>query len=125
MLRQHERHTSVRGTENDTSHEETEPLPSSILVRLLYVISTVIISLLVLRFLLTLLGANQANTFAQLIYNASQPFVAPFQGLFSYKSQYGGARFEVETLIAAAVYAIAAALITTVLMIPRRIDTSL
>jgi len=62
--------------------------------------------LLAIRFVLSLLGANQNNGFANFIYNLTYPFVVPFFGLFGYTFQYGIARFEFETLVAMAVYAL-------------------
>lgn len=74
--------------------------------RIIYIIGGTIMGLLAIRFLLSLLGANQANGFANLIYSLSYPFAAPFFGLFSYSAQLGVARFEFETLVAIAVYAL-------------------
>ncbi len=76
--------------------------------RIVYFISGVITALLALRFVFALLGANPSNAFANFIYTASRPFVAPFFGLFNYQSHYGVSRFELETLIAMAVYALVA-----------------
>lgn len=63
--------------------------------------------LLALRFCLRLLGANRDNTFAQVIYGFSEPFVAPFSTLFvSPVFGHGSNIFDVNLLIAIAVYAI-------------------
>lgn len=86
-----------------------------LLARLVYVVSGVIIALLLFRFVLTLFGANPNNAFADFIYSASHPFASPFFGLFGYTPQIGTARFELETLIAAAVYAIVAWLLVRLL----------
>ncbi len=80
----------------------------NMVARVIYTISAVITSLLALRFLLSLLGANPANSFANLIYSLSRPLVAPFFGLFNYNAQLGIARFEFETLIALIVYGLLA-----------------
>lgn len=76
--------------------------------RIIWYIAGVILTLLAFRFVLILLGANRNNGFAEFIYSASNPLVAPFYGLFGYDLQYGVARFEVYTLVAMAVYAIIA-----------------
>lgn len=60
----------------------------------------VLLSLLAMRFVLSLLGANPANVFASFIYNVTHPFVAPFFSLFNYQEQFGAVRFEFETLVA-------------------------
>lgn len=63
--------------------------------------------LLVLRFFLRLAGANTQNTFAQFIYNLSEPFVAPFSTLFVSPVTAGGASiFDLNVLIAMVVYAL-------------------
>ncbi|HEU5374880.1 MAG TPA: YggT family protein [Ktedonobacteraceae bacterium] len=62
--------------------------------------------LLVLRFFFRLLGASQDNSFTQFLYNLSQVFVAPFNGIFH--DQILGTRsvFELSTLVAMLVYAL-------------------
>jgi uncharacterized protein YggT (Ycf19 family) len=76
--------------------------------RIIWFIAGVILVLLAFRFVLALLGANAANGFANFIYSASHPFVAPFFSLFSYNQQLGTAKVEIYTLVAMAVYAIIA-----------------
>lgn len=64
--------------------------------------------LLGLRFLLRVSGANAENSFAQVIYNLSAPFVAPFSTLFVSPTSSDAANiFDVNVLIAMIVYAIA------------------
>jgi len=72
--------------------------------RVIYLIGGILLGLLAIRFVLSLLGANRGNGFADFIYSVTHPFVAPFFGLFSYKEQFGTSRFEFETLIAMLVY---------------------
>lgn len=78
----------------------------TILARIIWYITGVILVLLAFRFVFALLGANPANSFANFIYTVSHPFVAPFFSLFNYNLRYGGSRFEIYTLVAMAVYAI-------------------
>lgn len=85
---------------------EAAPVQTSISERALSIIVGFVVSILAIRFVLSLLGANRNNGFADLIYSATYPLVAPFFGLFGYKFEYGVARFEVETLVAIAVYAL-------------------
>ena len=75
-----------------------------VLARVIYFIGGVIMSLIAIRILLSLLGANQANAFADLIYTLSYPFVAPFFGLFNYTMKYGVSRLEFESIIALIVW---------------------
>jgi hypothetical protein len=90
---------------------------SNIAARIIYLIGGLIISLLSLRFLLALLGANPANSFANFIYTVSGFFAAPFFGLFSYHTSSGIVRFEYETLIAIIFYSILTWLIIHLLSI--------
>ncbi|MDB5164846.1 MAG: Membrane protein involved in colicin uptake [Candidatus Saccharibacteria bacterium] len=86
----------------------TKVTGSTLAARIIWYIAGVILVLLAFRFILTLLGANQNNGFADFIYGVSHPFVAPFFGLFGYNLQYGVSRFETYTLVAMLVYAIVA-----------------
>jgi uncharacterized membrane protein len=77
--------------------------------RVVWFIAGILLVLLGFRFLLSLLGANTTNSFANFIYSASHPFVSPFFSLFSYKNySYGVSRFEVYTLVAMLFYAVVA-----------------
>lgn len=63
--------------------------------------------LLVLRFVLRVAGANTQNTFAQFIYNISDPFVAPFSTLFiSPTTRDAGSIFDLNVLVAIVIYAL-------------------
>lgn len=62
-------------------------------------------TILLVRFVLALLGANLQNAFASFMYSLSEPFVAPFRGLLQISQfQAGVSRFEIETLLAAFIY---------------------
>lgn len=93
--------------------------PRSVAAQLVYLISGVITALLVMRLILTLLGANTGNAFAHFIYSVTLPLVAPFFGLFNYRVQYGVSRFEFETIIAMVVYGFIAWLLVRLLGIGR------
>lgn len=86
---------------------------------ILNVVFGIILSLLALRFLFTLLGANPSNQFAGLVYNLSQPLVAPFFGLFNYQPQLEAAHLEVATIVALVVYGLVAGFLTRVLFAGR------
>lgn len=99
--------TEVTRTVRDddgTASEAREPDGSTLAERVIYLLGGILITLLALRVLLSLLGANRENAFADLIYGITYPFVAPFFGLFGYTVQYGVSRFEIETLVAIVVY---------------------
>lgn len=69
-------------------------------------ITGLLLSLLAIRLLLALLGANLENGFADFIFGITYPFVAPFFNLFNYDLDAGVARFELFTLVAIAIYAL-------------------
>lgn len=93
--------------------------PSTI-ERIIWFIAGFLITLLAIRFVFSLLGANRANGFANFIYAVTYPFVAPFFGLFGYQVRYGVSRFEIETLVAMAVYALLAYGIVKLIRIARK-----
>lgn len=99
-----------------------EHVGTSTAERVIYFIMGLLLSILAFRFVLSLLGANRENTFANLIYGISYPFVAPFFGLFGYEVEYGRSRFEIETLVAMAVYALLAYGIVKLVRIARKTD---
>ena len=92
---------------------------SNVAARIVSLIGFIIFALLALRFLLSLLGANRNNGFADFVYTASYPLVAPFFGLFNYDPQFGVARFEFETLIAALFWAIVLGIIARLVTVNR------
>lgn len=64
-------------------------------------------TLLLVRFLLRLFGANSQNEFAQLVNHLSAPFIAPFSTLFISPTSGSGANiFDVNILIAIVAYAL-------------------
>lgn len=95
--------TTVRDND-DLVDDRREPTASNttVVARVIGLIGGVIMAILGMRFVLSLMGANRGNTFADFIYSVSHPFVAPFFGLFNYQEQFGVVRFEFETLIAIA-----------------------
>ena len=88
--------------------------------RIVWFITGILLTLLAFRFVLVLLGANPQNAFANFIYSASNPFAAPFYGLFGYSLHYGVSRLEISTLVAMAVYALIAYAIVKLLTIRKR-----
>lgn len=85
--------------------------PAAKLELLIYYLFGLLEALLAIRVVLSLLGANQGNGFASLIYNVTYPFVKPFFGLFGYTFQYGVSHLEIETIVAMIVYALVGAAI--------------
>lgn len=71
--------------------------------RIIYYIGGLIVSLLALRLLLQLLGANQGADFVGFVYGLTGIFVAPFFGIFG-EPTFGQSHFETSTLVAIVVY---------------------
>lgn len=110
-----QRDTEVQDPNTDAAHTQ------NIMERIVYLIFGILEGMLLVRFVLSLLGANTTNSFANLIYSTTEPLVAPFFSLFSYSGyQYGVSRFEVYTLIAMLVYSLIAWLIIYLVNINRK-----
>lgn len=77
------------------------------IARVIYFIFAVIESLIAIRAVLRLLGANRRNAFASFIFDATGPFVAPFRGLFD-EPAIGNQVLEWSSLVAILVYALLA-----------------
>jgi hypothetical protein len=93
----------------------------NVLSRIVWLVAGIILLLLAFRFVLSLLGANPGNSFANFIYNTSHPFVSPFFGLFHYNNfVYGAAPSEIYTLVAMGVYAAIAWILSAALNVGRR-----
>lgn len=103
----------------DYVQERRQPLVE----RIVWLITGILLTLLAFRFVLALLGANPSNGFANFIYSASHPFVAPFFSLFGYDLRYGISRFEIFTLVAMAVYAVVAYGLVRILTVGSRSHT--
>jgi len=73
--------------------------------QVLYVAYGIVAGLLALRFVFALLAANPGSTLARIVYDITQPLVAPFQNLFGVNAYtYGSSRFEYDTLAAILFY---------------------
>jgi hypothetical protein len=75
--------------------------------QVIYFIFGAIEALLALRFVLLLLGANEASSFVSLIYTLSRPFALPFQGIFGEPS-FGASVIAWSALVGIVVYALIA-----------------
>ena len=84
------------------------------LIQGMWLLFGIVEGILAIRFILKLLGANEAAGFAHFIYAASAPFVAPFSNLFANPGS-GGSVLELTTLVAIIVYALVAWLIARVI----------
>ena len=78
------------------------PGPLAYARRLISLLFGILAVLIGLRILLLLLVANQQNSIVDFVYNVTEPFVAPFRGIFSFDSVTpgGGSVFDVAALVA-------------------------
>lgn len=97
---------TTREVSDNTTKKEHQ---RNVAERVVWFVAGILLVLLAFRFLLSLLGANTTNGFANFIYSTSHPFVAPFFSLFRYNNYaYGVSRFEIYTLVAIVFYAVVA-----------------
>jgi uncharacterized protein YggT (Ycf19 family) len=92
-------------------------------VSLLFGILAVLIAL---RIVLLLLVANQTNGLVDFIYNVTEPFVAPFRGVFNFDmvSPGGGSTLDIGALVALVGWALIYLLIMAILNLGDRSTTS-
>lgn len=113
----------TRVTKTTTSTDRgVEPQPSGSVLgqRVVYLIIGIVEGLLAIRFVLSMLGANRGNIFANFVYDLTAPLVAPFQTLFSYQMQYGVSRFELETVVAMLIVALIGYVVLALFRLPQR-----
>lgn len=79
----------------------------------IYLVFGVIESLIAIRFVLRLLGANESAGFTSFIYGVTRPLVAPFSGIFGTPAT-GGNVLEPESIVALIVYPLVAWLLTAI-----------
>lgn len=83
-------------------------------VQAIYLVFGVIETLIVIRLVLKLLGANPDAGFAAFIYGVTAPLVAPFVGLFG-TAQAGGSVLEPHSIVALIIYALVAWLVAKII----------
>lgn len=104
--------------EQPVVREVAEPLtpalsPVDTIRRVVWLVFGVLQVLIVLRFVLLLLGANESNDIVSLIVGVTDPFVEPFRGMFSLDSVSGasGSVLDVAALIALVAWTLVEALV--------------
>lgn len=82
--------------------EPVAPGPLYYVRRVLSLLFGILVVMLALRILLLLFVANQSNTIVDFVYGVTEPFVAPFRGIFSFDavSPGGGSVFDFAALVA-------------------------
>jgi uncharacterized protein YggT (Ycf19 family) len=81
---------------------ETTPGPLYYVRRVVSLLFGILAVLLALRIIFLLLVANQTNAIVDAVYNITEPFVAPFRGIFNFDevSPGGASVFDVAALVA-------------------------
>lgn len=99
------------------------PSGGTVISRIVIVVFGIIELLILLRVLLLALDARQANDLVAGILNASQVFVAPFEGVFRTDSlAAGGSVLDIAALVALIAWVIVEAVILAIVRIPRHTE---
>ena len=87
--------------------------PVDTIRRLVWLVFGVLQALIVLRFVLLLLGANEGNDIVAFVIGVTDPFVEPFRGMFSLDSVSGasGSVLDVAALVALVAWTLVEALV--------------
>jgi uncharacterized protein YggT (Ycf19 family) len=90
--------------------------------RLVGILFGVVVTLIAIRFILLLLGANAGNAIVDGIYSFTEIFVAPFRGIFRLDqvSPAGFSVIDFSALVAIIAWSLIALLVIAILRIPDR-----
>ena len=96
--------------------------PLTPIIRIVWLLFGVLIALIGIRILFLALGANEGNVIVDSVYAITDPFVAPFRGIFDIDQvrPTGQNVFDVAALLAIIGWTLVALLITAILRIPDR-----
>ena len=99
-----------------------ESSPLAPIRRTIWLLFGVLISLIAIRILFLLLGANEGNVIVDAVYAITEPFVAPFRGIFSFDHvrPTGNSVFDIAALVAIVGWTLVAAVVGAILRIPDR-----
>lgn len=108
-----ERRQQVRIFEDDKTVRrqrvvESKPSTRSILVtrisQFLWLVLTIIITVLTLRFVFLIIGANQGNAFVNFILRVTDVLVAPFSTILASPTLSGNSVFDIGAIVAIMIY---------------------
>ncbi len=107
--------------ELSTSVARTDPGAAEFGRRVVIFLFAIVQGLIVLRLVFLLLAAREANGLVSAVLNASQVFVAPFEGLFHTNAlQAGGSIFDIAAIAALIGWTIVEAIVLSAIGIFRR-----
>jgi uncharacterized protein YggT (Ycf19 family) len=94
--------SQVNVSSGGRSYVDTSPGPLYYARRVVALLFGILAVLIALRILLLLLVANQTNDIVNFVYNVTEPFVAPFRGIFQFDAVTpgGGSVFDVAAVVA-------------------------
>jgi uncharacterized protein YggT (Ycf19 family) len=117
--------------EQPVVHEVSEPVvpatsPVDTVRRLVWLVFGVLQALIVLRFILLLLGANEGNDVVAFVIGVTDPFVEPFRGMFDLDSVSGasGSVLDVAALVALVAWTLVEALVLGIVGLADRRTTT-
>ena len=105
---------------NGFSYRERHAHRHDVIERVILAGGSFVVATLAIRFILALFDANLANGFASMVFNFTNPFVAPFTSLFSYSNpSLGASSFEGYTLVSMGIYGLITAGLARLVSITR------
>jgi uncharacterized protein YggT (Ycf19 family) len=79
-----------------------------VIAKILYSVLLIIETIISIRFVFMLVGANENNPFVSLVYDVSSIFVDPFQNIFDVNWSLGRFYIDVDAIVALVIYMLAA-----------------
>lgn len=77
-----------------------------VLFKLLYIIITFAEAVVIFRIVMSLIGANQANTFVSWVYSTSEVLISPFRGIVADEVYIDKLRIELTPIVSLVFYTI-------------------
>jgi uncharacterized protein YggT (Ycf19 family) len=115
----------VERTAAPVDHVVTTASPLDTIRRLVWLLFGILQALIVLRIVLLLLNANEANDVVSFIVSVTDPFVAPFRGMFRLDQVNGasGSVLDVAAIIALVAWTLIEALVLGIVSLADRRST--
>jgi hypothetical protein len=114
--------SQVNVTRGGAAYTAPPPSPLYYARRVVVLLFAILQVLIVLRIVLLALGASAANAIVDFVYTVTEPFVAPFYGMFNFDqvSPNGTAVFDIAALVALIGYFLLELLILAILSLGDR-----
>ncbi len=114
--------SQVNVDSDGTAYVSNSPMAAA--RRVVALIFGVLVTLIAIRIVLLLLGANAGNGIVDAIYSITEPLVAPFRGIFSLDviAPTGANALDIGALVALVGWSLIALLVIAILRLPDRRD---